>query len=228
MRPLDKTLEISQWETPATSYPLVSVGTARFDRTPQTTGYYSYWGMDGYLYWHVRRRIQITELQLRENGRWSTWMVDDPPQWRAMQIFAEHATGRVLVAGLGLGLVCHELVRNPLVEHITVVERNADVITLMRSHTPEEVNIVHQDFYEFIYSNEEQWDTIIVDIWVSRSAEEKLRLFYQEVLHLHFALSDLHPNASISFHGFYTVSDVKVTTEEMAHEVIRNSMYREE
>ncbi len=227
-RNCDKTLNISHWSTPATEYPLETVGTARFGRRPQQVGLYPYWGMDGFIYWRLQHRIQITDLQLLDEGKWSTWMVDDPPQWRAMQIYATHALGKVLVAGLGLGLVCHELVKNPLVEEVTVVERNPDVITLMQSHTPEGVTVVNQDFETFVCSQDENWDTIIVDLWVAHGVEEKMALFYSEVLPLHSKIAEHHPHTSVTYHGFQNISDIPVATKEMVELLTRLSSYGED
>lgn len=130
-------LDIGYWETPASNYPLSSLGSARIKRAPQTRGYYAFWGMDGYIYYRVLRRIQITRLEIQnETAAWQTWMVDDPPQWRAMEKYAEAATGNVLTTGLGLGLVCHLLAKNPRVTSITVVECNIDVISLVSPLVP--------------------------------------------------------------------------------------------
>lgn len=48
--------------------------------------------------------------------------------------FIERATGRILVTGLGIGMVLQALLRKPDVEHVTVVELSADVLALVSGH----------------------------------------------------------------------------------------------
>jgi len=211
---LPYTLAIWDWETPASHYRAETVGSARIVHGTYSCGYYPMWGLDNYVFFRVRRPIPVTELQLLDH-RWHTVMVDDPPQYRAMQIFAEHSRGQVLTTGLGLGLIAHELVKNPLVERIVVVERSPDVIALVGKYIPAEVEVIEDDFYAFIERDRTSWDSIVVDLWVTTNPIEKLRAFHTGVLPLNAELRRLHPYADISFHGFPTVSDVQVVSEPM-------------
>lgn len=220
-------LPIDQWDTPASKYPLRTVGTARLRRSIYTRGYYPYWGIDGIIYYQVLHPIEITELQLLSGLRWQTWMVDDPPHLRSMQIYAEEAGGRVLVGGLGLGLVCHELAENPLVDEIVVVELNPDVISLMQPLIPPEVNVVQGDFFNYVVNEPGKWGVVIVDLWVTGSAEEKRRAYLQEVVPLNRRIRERHPNAQVTFHGFHTVSDVQVITPEAMQFIEQHRPYGE-
>ena len=209
-------LTLDHWHTPATDYPLATMGTARIHRSNQGKGVYPYWGIDGHLYLNCERALPITSLQIKDGNRWKTWMVDDPPQQRAMEVLAAAAHGKVLTSGLGLGLVCHELVKNPLVESITVVERNQDVIQMVQPllpRWPPTIEIVPTDFLHYALGTPGCWDTIIVDLWVSSNIEEKMALF-PEVVYMCIKLREAHPNAQISFHGFVTLSDVQMVPEE--------------
>ena len=221
---LSGTLEITEWHTPATDYPESEVGNFRIHHIKQSRGYYNHWGLDGYLFLKVKKPIPITNLQEKRNGKWQYWMVDDPPQQRAMEIYAAHAHGRVLVAGLGLGLILHELAKNPRVNSVVVLEKSPEVMELMLSNIqylfePKKGEplfvVTNEDFYEFIENDTGGWDTIIVDLWVSNSADEKMRIFYQEILPLHFMLSQKYPASEITYHGFQTVSAIKPVSEEM-------------
>ncbi len=219
----DLTLEIDQWHTPATDYLKAEAKDYRIRRKLYARdSVYKYWGMDGYLYFRVKKSSPITSLQQRRGGQWHTWMVDDPPQQRAMEIYAEHAHGKVLVAGLGLGLYLHELAKNERVEKVTVIEISPEVVMLMNSHLPSlpEFVILLEDFYDFITHDTEQWDTILVDLWVSHSVEEKLELYYHHVIPLFYELKQKYPKADITFHGFQTVSAVKPVSEGMAKLII--------
>lgn len=48
--------------------------------------------------------------------------------------FIERAAGCILITGLGIGMVLQALLRKPEVEHITVVEKSADVLALVSGH----------------------------------------------------------------------------------------------
>lgn len=210
---LPRILNILEWHTPATDYPEKQIGNWRIKRFRQNRGYYQYWGMDGYLFWHVTKPIWITHLQEYRGTKWHTWMIDDPPQYRAMEIYADGANGKTLTTGLGLGLILHELVNNPKVTAIQVVELSGTVAELITGYIPN-TPICFMDFYNFIKMDYISWDTIIVDLWVSRNKKEKLRLFY-EVLRLHLELIQKYPQARITYHGFQSISAIKTTSDDM-------------
>jgi hypothetical protein len=205
-------LFLDSWETPATSYAQRTIGDMRIDRVMYGRGVYHMWGIDGYRFFHPRKPIPVTRLQQMKKGRWRDWMVDDPPHWRAMQIYAQQAKGKVLTSGLGLGLVAHELVKNPQVETVTVVEQSPDVIQLVGEYLPAGVKVVKGDFYTFIDSEPTAWNTIIIDLWVAGNVKEKMRLYYQEAVPLYAKLRLQYPEAVLVFHGFVTLGDIRVSS----------------
>lgn len=163
---------VSTWETPATKYLLNKVGRAKITRPISRKGFYRMEGVRGYDYYEVTKPIPITSLMI---GR-ETVMVDDPLQWIGMQELANHCKGKVITAGLGLGLVTHALAGNPAVKSITVVEREADVIELVkprvldavrsRNGSSPEIEIIKGDIFENITQG---YDVLILDIWWGRS-----------------------------------------------------------
>lgn len=203
----DEIILIKEWKTPATGYREKEFGSARIRREKYKKGYYHNYGLRGYEYFEVKKPIDITSLEIKdESGTWKTWMVDDPPHWWAMQKYAENSSENVLVAGLGLGLVTGELLKNVDVSSVTVIERNEDVIGLIAPFLPVEsgdnLEILNEDFYDFIHETEEKFDRLIVDLWVTGSKEETLRVLNDEVLPLAAYLKKLFPDASVVFHGF--------------------------
>ena len=78
--------------------------------------------------------------------------------------------GRVLIAGLGLGMVLHPLAAKEDVYSIVVVEKNLDVIKLVGPTVPEKVRVVHGDIFEvsptlLVVKAGGRFDTIFFDIW---------------------------------------------------------------
>lgn len=93
--------------------------------------------------------------------------------------FIKKANGKVLIAGLGLGMVITELLKKPDVTKIVVVEKSTDVISLVSpSYTDKRVQIVNADIFE--YKPTEHFDFAWFDIWESISAHS-----YEEMKKLH-------------------------------------------
>lgn len=204
----NEVIKISKWKTPATDYPEKQVNSAKIVHGFYNYGYFHNYGVRGYKYFEVTKQIPVTSLEVKDDKSksWVTWMVDDPPHFWSMQDYARNSIGKVLVAGLGLGLVIHELLNNVDVDSITVVERNKDVIDLISPLLPKaegvKFQIINKDFYDFVHESEEDFDRIIVDLWTSGSIEETKRILHEEVIPFSYYLKIKYPNASMVFHGF--------------------------
>lgn len=221
--PLEEhTLKLASWHTPATDYLEKEEGNFRIHRKPYIRGTYEMYGIDNYIFFEVTKPIPVTTLQERRGKRWYQWMVDDPPHWRAMEIYAEHSKGKVLTTGLGLGLILQAMKNNRNIESITVVERSKEVVRLVEPYLPilPEFVIILDDFHEFLRTDLTPWDTIVVDLWVAHGADEKLGIYYHEVLPMAVDLAVRYPKASITFHGFPTVSDIPFASKEMIKKIL--------
>jgi len=203
---LQHILPVRTWKTPATEYPLMKNGSAEITRKVQRRGYYRMEAVKGYTLYHVYKPIQITDLRI--NGK--VVMTDEPINWLGMQALAEHSKGKVLTAGLGLGLLVHALLRNDKVTRVDVVEINQDVIqlvgaictrtwNLLRNSTlpTPKVNLHRRDIYDF---NVSSYDTIILDLWV-KDAEEDWLITYGQMLSAFNYFSNQNPAARIFIWG---------------------------
>lgn len=159
-----ETLCIKEWNT--INYPESKVGNAEIDIIPYTKGTYLMEGVKGYTFFEVEKKIRITILKI--NGK--QVMVDDPLHWIGMEELAKHSTGNVCVAGLGLGLIVHHLIKNPNVSSIEVFEINKDVIELISPLLPKDkrIKIINDDFFKEPF-REKHYDTIIIDLWVGEN-----------------------------------------------------------
>ena len=164
----DDTLTLLGWRTPATAYPEAVHGRVRIRRVRYAKGVYDCYGVPDasgrtWRYYRAARRLPVTTLQIR--GR--TWMVDDPPHYLAMLEHARHYHGDVLVAGLGLGLIVHALDARPEVRSITVVERDADVIALVRPYLPQgKLRVLERDWHgePVAHPAGGRWDGVFFDL----------------------------------------------------------------
>lgn len=77
------------------------------------------------------------------------------------------ATGRVLINGLGLGMVLEGVLSKPDVTFVRVIEFDADVIALVGPHFVNDprVEIVHADAYAYTPAKGERFDYVWHDIW---------------------------------------------------------------
>lgn len=80
-----------------------------------------------------------------------------------------NATGRVLIAGLGLGMILFPMQEKEDVTEIVVLEKNPNVIDLVAPHLGEKVKVVECDIFE--YEPEGKFDVIYFDIWFDISAD---------------------------------------------------------
>jgi hypothetical protein len=109
-------------------------------------------------------------------------MHDEPNELRKHLNFMLRARGNVLITGLGLGCVVRGTLANPAVKHVTVVERDADVLKLVQPHMPtERLTIIHDDAISFCKATNQQFDCAWHDIW-SDNDEPNLILQHTELL----------------------------------------------
>lgn len=213
---MEEIIQINKWKTPATDYPEKQVNSAKIVHGFYNYGYFHNYGVRGYKYFEVTKQIPVTSLEIKDDKTkaWTTWMVDDPPHWWSMQDYARNSIGRVLVAGLGLGLVAHELLNNVDIDSITIIENNKDVIDLISPLLPKaenvEFRIINKDFYDFVHESEENFDRIIVDLWISGSKEETMRILNDEIRPFSYYMKMRYPDSSIVFHGFTTENIRKI------------------
>lgn len=112
-----------------------------------------------------------TYTMLTRNGR--LWMSDTTAEKRdhsyVAAMCARSTTKRVLINGLGLGMIVQSALQNPAVEHIDVVEIDPDVIALVGPHYEASGRVtIHQaDSYEQCkaWPKGSHWDVAWHDIW---------------------------------------------------------------
>lgn len=105
-----------------------------------------------------------TYTQLRR-GR-TLVMSDTPAEIMDHLDFIHAATGRVLIHGLGLGMVLKAVLAKPDVTHVDVVEISEDVIRLVApSYADPRVRIRHGDALTYRWPVGFSWDAVWHDVW---------------------------------------------------------------
>lgn len=77
-------------------------------------------------------------------------MSNTPDEIRDFQSFVRKAKGKILINGLGLGVLLKALLEKEDVTQITVIEKSEDVIKLVSgSITDKRVSIINADAFEY-------------------------------------------------------------------------------
>jgi len=108
--------------------------------------------------------------------------------------FYEEAHGDVLIAGLGIGMVLLAVQNKSNVTSVTVVEKEQEIIDLVKPQLPlnKKVTIVHGDIFDYIPT--QKFDTIYFDIWDNICGDN-----WEEMKKLHRKFrSKLKPNGWMS------------------------------
>lgn len=102
---------------------------------------------------------------IRLTNRGEVVMSDTSMEKRTNANFVRNAHGKVLIGGLGIGLILLAIQDKEEVEQITVVEKNKEVIELVGKQLPlnSKVSIVNDDV--FTYKPLFKYNTIYMDIW---------------------------------------------------------------
>lgn len=208
-------MELSEWHTPATDYPLTQQGNVRLKHSyyAKENGY-NLWGVQEAYLFIAKKRMRLTVLQEQlDNGHWRTWMIDDPPQWLAMTEYAKELEGNILCVGLGLGLMIHAIRAENRFKSVTVIESNLDVIKLITPLLPEyppgTLRIIWQNFYDYAHmASQANFDWILLDIWTSKGMKEKIEVHYQ-ALRTIVELKEMGYKGKIIIHGCPDLSDAE-------------------
>jgi predicted membrane-bound spermidine synthase len=122
---------------------------------------------DASMFSSLRRREYVREgkyVRLFVGG--SLMMSNTGMEKRTNLRIRKYAVGNVLIAGLGLGCILEEVLNNPNVKSVTVIEKYQDVIDLIAFHYQnEKLTIICADIFDWKPEKGQVFDTIYFDIW---------------------------------------------------------------
>ena len=109
----------------------------------------------------------IPRLQRAEAGSWATWMSVTDMEIGTMADQVREARGHVLVGGLGMGVYPALVIEHQLIESITVVENDPEVIEIVGPYVEEMGATIICDDLELYAATAGagRFDYIFVDIW---------------------------------------------------------------
>lgn len=100
-------------------------------------------------------------------------MSNTPMEIRTNEPIIRHSTGRVLINGLGLGIVLTAILRKPHVFEVNVIEKSEDVIKLVAPSFDKDsrVKIYHADAFLFQPPKGIRFNAVWHDIWDATCAD---------------------------------------------------------
>lgn len=130
-------------------------------------GYYSgTWGV-----WGLPALLRNAD---GDGKTWETWMSLSPLEIESQGIAPRHAHGHTVVMGLGMGWVAINIAMNPAVSHVSVIERDPDVISLfgwsnalagLPAEVTDKIDIIHADALAWRPAPGLAADFLYADIW---------------------------------------------------------------
>ena len=108
-----------------------------------------------------------TFIRLEQLSTGFVVMSNTPMELNSNLVAYKNARGKVLVAGLGMGMILDAILSKPEVTNVRVVEVDQDIIDYVGSFYKNDprVEILHADIREYIPNNEEQYSYVWIDIW---------------------------------------------------------------
>jgi hypothetical protein len=90
----------------------------------------------------------------------------DLEKWSNLEVVRQ-ATGDVLIAGLGIGMILIPILAKENVRSVTVIEKYKDVIDVIVPSIPNarKLDVVNADILEWGAPKGKKWDVIYFDIW---------------------------------------------------------------
>jgi hypothetical protein len=123
-------------------------------------------------YTRLREKDPKGEFKLDEE-RWMVWMSDTPAERKdhdEVYAMAKELGGRILVHGLGLGVIVNALLELPNIEHVTVWDIEEDILEhvggfYLEKFGSERLTLVQGDAFEHKPKKGETWTIAWHDIW---------------------------------------------------------------
>ena len=113
--------------------------------------------------------IPVLESRPNPDGAWNVWMSLTPFEMWTQHSGVRAATGRVVIGGLGLGWLLHQVQLKPTVKEVVVVELDQRLLdwygyTLCKKYD-KVVDVITEDIWEYGKSRIAPGDRVLVDIW---------------------------------------------------------------
>jgi len=196
---------VQEWTTIATKIPAQRIGKFGVFKRPVKEGHtLDMHGVFGYVRCLFLQPTTITVLYEGEKDPATDpkgiWMSDSPFEYWGMWQFAGRVKpGRVLLGGLGLGILANFLAMREDIKEVVVVELSPEVIKMISPYLHPKVKVLQGDFAKLMVElsrKGEKFDSIVADIFKGVAEEKEL---YEDV---RMTMEDWFPEAQHLFWYF--------------------------
>lgn len=133
-------------------------------------------------YWSGARFIRnMAVLMRQEDNQMRSWMSMTPVEIESQEIGCRLATGHTVVMGMGMGWAAINAAIQPSVTRVTVVERDPEVIALIRDNAIfEQIPPVSAAKIDIVEADALEWrsgtpvDTLLADIWLPLNGDDRV------------------------------------------------------
>jgi len=175
-------LPIQEWETVASKIPPAKSG--KFSVVKRSIGEGKCLPMNDVFGYRDTCFLKDTTITVLYEGETDpktdpkgVWMSDSPFETYGMaQLAARTKPGKVLVGGLGLGILSNLLANRENIDQVIVVEKSPEIVRLVKDYLHPKVKVIEGDFLEAIWKLEregKEFSTVIADIYKTCGEEEK-------------------------------------------------------
>jgi hypothetical protein len=117
----------------------------------------------------VTLKLDIPDITYHlKDDEYGTWMSNSFQELSQADVSIRAAKGKVLIGGLGLGVIAQLIAEKSNVSEITVVEKEKDLIDLIKPFLNPRINIIHADLFDYVKEiKRQQYNFAFLDIWQS-------------------------------------------------------------
>lgn len=114
-----------------------------------------------------KKKANFTILEEKNNKGNNIWTTDYLEEQTSQFDYVSHFKGKVLVGGLGIGLIIKYLEDLKDVTEIVVVENQKQIIDLAKPvlDTCKKTRVVHRDLYKYLKNCKDRFNYAYYDIW---------------------------------------------------------------
>jgi len=104
-------------------------------------------------------------------------MSDTHPERISNSQFVTYANGKVLIAGLGIGLIIKNIINKECINEIIIIEKYQDVIDLVSPvFNNSKIKYICADIFDWKPTKNDKFDTIYFDIWSEINQDNLLEI----------------------------------------------------
>jgi hypothetical protein len=110
----------------------------------------------------------IDDYTLLNHSQYGCIMMDSEKEYKEHNLLWENLNGKILIGGLGIGMVNEKLITSNDVTKVTIVEKHQEVIDMVWPYCKKDnrFEIIHEDVETWNIPSEYYWNYAWFDTWI--------------------------------------------------------------